>query len=41
VDDYILDHEDHGAAIWPARVIDPSYSTNPMADFNPDDLLLE
>jgi hypothetical protein len=41
VDNYILDHEEQGAAIWPARVIDRKYSINDMADFNPEDLLLE
>ena len=40
-DQYILDHEGAGAAVWPAREIDPKYLKNDMADFNPDDLLLD
>jgi hypothetical protein len=41
VDDYILDHAEQGAAVWPERLIDPKHFVSPLNDFNPDDLLLE
>jgi hypothetical protein len=39
VDDYIRDHEEYGAVIWPTIIIPTT--PDPMQDFDPDSLLMD